>query len=178
MSGTIQISLKVILFIFLFFDLGFSKTKVHLYLIKFDNLDNDQSIEWVRDGFPDGIRDHLITNKDILIKDEKALEEIMNDRSLLHQNYPRSRSVLLLGKYRQVKNDMNIGLQLIDIATWEEVDNRNIYLDRNDIDALSNHLVETVYTMIMPLLPASNEKPQLIKTVMNALEDTSLSLGI
>ena len=47
------------------------------------------------------------------------------------------------------------------LATWEELDNRNISVKRNEIEALSNHFVETVYTMIMPILPVRNEKLKL-----------------
>ena len=57
MSQRIQNMLKLLLAIFVALSIGLSKPKINIYLIKFDNIQNDQVTEWLRDGFPDLVRE-------------------------------------------------------------------------------------------------------------------------
>ncbi|MDP6260816.1 MAG: hypothetical protein QGF93_02650, partial [Candidatus Marinimicrobia bacterium] len=157
MSQRIQNRLKLLLAIFVVLSIGFAKPKISLYLIKFDNIQNDQVTEWLRDGFPDLVREELIKNGGIQIKNHADLERVMNNRTLLRGDRSRQRDLLLLGKYDRQLDEMKIRVQLVDIATWEELDKRSITGSHQDISSLSNRLVETVYTMLMPLLPIKKD---------------------
>ena len=157
MSQRIQNRLKLLLAIFVALSIGFAKPKISIYLIKFDNIPNDQVTEWLRDGFPDLVREELIKIEGIQIKDHADLERVMNNRTLLRGDRSRQRDLLLLGKYDRKLDEMKIRVQLVDIATWEELDKRSLTGSHQDISSLSNRLVETVYTMLMPLLPIKKD---------------------
>jgi len=157
MSQRIQNRLKLLLAIFVALSIGFAKPKISIYLIKFDNIPNDQVTEWLRDGFPDLVREELIKIEGIQIKDHADLERVMNNRTLLRRDRSRQRDLLLLGKYDRQLDEMKIRVQLVDIATWEELDKRSLTGSHQDISSLSNRLVETVYTMLMPLLPIKKD---------------------
>jgi len=153
MSQKIQNILKSFFIILLILNIGFAKSKINLYLIKFDNIKNDNATEWLRDGFPDLVREDFIENRDIQMRNKSDLEEVMNNRILLRRDRWQPRDILLLGKFDRIQDELNIGVQLIDIATWEELDKRIFSGSHQDIPSLSKRLVETVHTMLMPLLP-------------------------
>ena len=157
MSQRIQNRLKLLLAIFVILSIGFAKPKISIYLIKFDNIQNDKVTEWLRDGFLDLVREELIKNEGIQIKDHADLERVMNNRTLLRRDRSRQRDLLLLGKYDRQLDEMKIRVQLVDIATWEELDKRSLTGSHQDISSLSNRLVETVHTMLMPLLPIKKD---------------------
>jgi len=157
MFHRIQNRLKLLFTMALVLSIGFAQPKINLYLIKFDNIQDDKAVEWLRDGFPDLIREEFIKNNDIKLRNQSDLERVMNNRPLLRRASRRSRDILLLGKFDRVQDEINIGVQLVDIANWEELDKRNFTGSHQDISSLSNRLVETVYTMLMPLLPVKKE---------------------
>jgi hypothetical protein len=55
-----------------------------------------------------------------------CLEEVMSNRGLLTQQKPGTKNFLILGKYERSLDKLIISVQLIDIATWDEVDSRRI----------------------------------------------------
>ena len=157
MSHRIQNRLKLLFTMALVLSIGFAQPKINLYLIKFDNIQDDKAVEWLRDGFPDLIREEFIKNNDIKLRNQSDLERVMNNRTLLRRASRRSRDIFLLGKFDRIQDEVNIGLQLVDIANWEELDKRNFTGSHQDISSLSHRLVETVHTMLMPLLPIKKE---------------------
>ena len=157
MFHRIQNRLKLLFTMALVLSIGFAQPKINLYLIKFDNIQDDKAVEWLRDGFPDLIREEFIKNNDIKLRNQSDLERVMNNRTLLRRASRRSRDILLLGKFDRIQDEVNIGLQLVDIANWEELDKRNFTGSHQDISSLSNRLVETVHTMLMPLFPVKKE---------------------
>jgi TolB-like protein len=157
MFHRIQNRLKLLFAMALVLSIGFAQPKINLYLIKFDNIQDDKAVEWLRDGFPDLIREEFIKNNDIKLRNQSDLERVMNNRTLLRRASRRSRDILLLGKFDRIQDEVNIGLQLVDIANWEELDKRNFTGSHQDISSLSHRLVETVHTMLMPLLPIKKE---------------------
>ncbi|MFQ6678654.1 MAG: hypothetical protein ACE5D0_10100 [Fidelibacterota bacterium] len=131
---------------------------VYLYVIKFENLTQENSIDWLGQGFVDMINAKLGQTENIKLQNQDDLEKIMNHRSrLLHQ--PRgSRNFLLLGKFERKLDNIAINLQLIDIATWEEKDRRSLSGQYKEISALNLKLSSTVETMLSSYLPSPKKK--------------------
>ncbi len=149
--------------------LGLPAPKIILYILPFENIENDPSVDWLRVGMTDMLNLRFADVKDIRLRDKDDLEELMSNRNrLLHQ--PRgTKNFLLLGKFERKLDEIRIGVQLIDIATWEEVDRRSAAGYYSKIPELNDLVVDALRTMLVPYLPEEAQKPiaaQLTETIL------------
>ncbi len=80
----------IIAFIVLF-SIGVSAPKTFVYILKFENTERDESIDWLSQGFVDMLNAQLESKQGVVLKNRQDLEVIMDNRSLmLHQ--PRGSS--------------------------------------------------------------------------------------
>ena len=126
---------------------------VNVYVIPFDNIKNDVAIGWLSDALSDIILSELEKNDRIYIKDKSGLEEVMSNRSLLLQQRPGTKNLLVLGKFERALDKISITMQLIDITTWDEVDQRKIRGSYNDMTNINQLLKESINSMMVPYLP-------------------------
>lgn len=150
------------LLVFLFFSaflLAGPRPYVYLYIIDFDNLKNDQATDWLRAGFADMAREAVSENPEITVRNKNDLEEIMANRKMLLQQPRGSRNFLLLGKFDRQGENVKLGLQLINIATWEETEARKIEGKFSDIPALGKVMASNINSMLVPFLPAQKKSP-------------------
>ena len=131
---------------------------VYLYIIKFDNVTQEPSIDWLGQGFVDMLNAKLTDVSKLRLQDQHDLEAIMNNRSLLLHQPRGSRNFLLLGKFERKLDDIKINLQLVDIATWEEADRRRLSGNYNKVSELNLKLTTTVETMLSPFIPVDKKK--------------------
>ncbi len=151
---------KAIFFIFLLVGMVHAAPPaLHIYVIPFDNIKNDVAIGWLSDAFAEMVNAELSQEDRIYLKDKGGLEEVMTNRSLILQQRPGTKNFLVLGKYERALNKISVSLQLIDIATWDEVDRRKIRGDYNDITAINRSLSDAVKTMLVPFLPKPEKGP-------------------
>ena len=132
---------------------------LNVYVIPFDNIKNDVAIGWLSDAFAEMVNNELSQYDRIYLKDKSGLEEIMTNRSLLLQQRPGSKNLLILGKYERSLAKITISLQLIDIASWEELDRRKMRGDYNDVTGMNRLLTESVNMMLTPYLPKPVKSP-------------------
>ncbi|MEA1881294.1 MAG: hypothetical protein U9N31_02695 [Candidatus Marinimicrobia bacterium] len=132
---------------------------LHVYVIPFDNIKNDVAIGWLSDAFAEMVNSELSRHDRIYLKDKSGLEEVMTNRSLLLQQRPGTKNFLVLGKYERALNKISVSVQLIDIASWDEIDRRKIRGDYNDITGINRSLSETVNTMLVRFLPKPEKGP-------------------
>ena len=126
---------------------------VNVYVIPFDNIKNDVAIGWLSDALSDIILSELEKNDRIYIKDKSGLEEVMSNRSLLLQQRPGTKNLLVLGKFERALDKILITMQLIDITTWDEVDQRKTRGSYNDMTNINQLLKESINSMMVPYLP-------------------------
>ena len=127
---------------------------LNVYVIPFDNIKNDVAIGWLSDAFAEMINAELTEQDRIYLKGKNGLEEIMTNRSLLLNQRPRYKEYLLiLGKFERSLDKISISIQLIDIASWDELGNRKMRGDYNDVTGLNRLLTESVNMMMTPYLP-------------------------
>ena len=126
---------------------------VNVYVIPFDNIKNDVAIGWLSDALSDIILSELEMNDRIYIKDKSGLEEVMSNRSLLLQQRPGTKNLLVLGKFERALDKISITMQLIDITTWDEVDQRKTRGSYNDMTNINQLLKESINSMMVPYLP-------------------------
>ena len=126
---------------------------LNVYVIPFDNSKSESALTWLSDAFSSMISANLSDQDRVYVKNQFNLEEVMSNRSLLTQQKPGTKNFLVLGKYERSLDKLIISIQLIDIATWDEVDSRRITGYYNKIDDVNSTLVEMVKTMLSPYLP-------------------------
>lgn len=130
-----------------------AKPVIHLYVLEFDNLKGDPTIDWLSTGFTDMVNDQLGSVPGVVLKSRADLEHLMNNRSILLHQTDGTENLLLLGKYTRELDNVEIGLQIVNVANWEEVDQRKIDGKYSEIPLLSSELGETILAMIKPWLP-------------------------
>jgi hypothetical protein len=131
---------------------------VYLYIIQFDNVTQESSIDWLGQGFVDMLNAKLTDVSKLRLRGQEDLESIMNNRSLLLHQPRGSRNFLLLGKFERKLDNVEINLQLVDIATWDEADRRNLTGNYNKISELNLKLNSTVEAMLAPFIPLEKKK--------------------
>lgn len=131
---------------------------VYLYIIQFDNVTQESSIDWLGQGFIDMLNAKLTDVSKLRLRGQEDLESIMNNRSLLLHQPRGSRNFLLLGKFERKLDNVEINLQLVDIATWDEADRRKLTGNYNKISELNLKLNSTVEAMLAPFIPLEKKK--------------------
>jgi len=127
--------------------------KLYLYLLPFENINDEKVIAWLGAGFTDMLTKELITIDGLFLRNRDDLENIMNNRSLLLKQPRDSRNILALGKFTRKMDEITVDMQFIDIANWDELDKREIIGSYNNVPQLNNKLSEIVKTVCMPYLP-------------------------
>ena len=129
---------------------------VYFYVIPFDNLKDDPTIEWISSGLSDMVSNKFKSEPGLLIQNKQDLEVIMNDRSLMLKQPIASRNLLLLGKYSRQLEKINISVQLIDLATWEQIESKDIAAEYSDISKMKSSVAENIRSMISFYLPSKS----------------------
>jgi TolB-like protein len=150
--------IQTIISVIFFFSALQAGPSVYLYIIKFDNVTQESSIDWLGDGFVNMLNAKLVDVSKLRLKGQDDLEAIMNNRSLLLHQPRGSRNFLLLGKYERKLDNVKVSLQLIDIATWEEADRRKINGNYNEVSDLNMKLTTTVEFMLTAFIPIDKKK--------------------
>jgi TolB-like protein len=132
---------------------------LHVYIIPFDNTKTDVAIGWLADGLAEMVHKTLSQHDRIYLKNKEGLEEIMTNRSLLLQQRPGTKNLLVLGKFERALNKITISIQLIDLATWDELSINKLRGDYNNINGINQKLSDTINTMLMPYLPKVEKGP-------------------
>ena len=127
--------------------------KLYLYLLPFDNINNEQAIAWLGSGFTDMLTKEMTPLDGLFLRNRDDLENIMNNRALLLKQPRDSRNILALGKFSRKVDEISVDMQFIDIANWEELDRREVIGSYNNIPQLNNELAEVVKTVCTPYLP-------------------------
>ena len=126
---------------------------VYFYVIPFDNIKDDSTVEWVASGLSDMVSNKFKSEPGLLIQGKKDLEIMMNDRSLMLKQPIASRNLLLLGKYFRQLEKINITIQLIDLATWDQIAKKDIAAEYSDITKMKKEVGDNIRSMIEPYLP-------------------------
>ncbi|SVE33236.1 uncharacterized protein METZ01_LOCUS486090, partial [marine metagenome] len=144
---------KVIPALILFTILFGREPSIYLYLLPFDNIQNDPTVEWIASGLSGMVQQEMKDEFGIRLKSKEDLEVIMNDRSLMLTQPRGSRNFLVLGKYNRQLDKVHVTIQLIDVATWSELDVKQVSEVYSQVTALNQSVGNAVRGMVAPFLP-------------------------
>ena len=102
------------------------ESSAYVYVLPFDNIQNDPALQWISTGLSDMVREEIKNIYGVRLKNRQDLETIMNDRSLMLKQPRGSRNLLVLGKYNRQLDKINVTIQVVDVANWEELGKSNI----------------------------------------------------
>ena len=142
---------KISFFIFAAFLFG--ESAAYVYILPFDNIQNDPALEWISSGLSDMTREEIKDIYGVRVKSREDLEVIMNDRSLMLKQPRGSRNLLVLGKYSRQLDKINVTIQIVDVANWEELGKSNISEVYSKVQILNQSVGRAVVQMIDPFLP-------------------------
>ncbi|MBT6796278.1 MAG: hypothetical protein HOA96_00820, partial [Candidatus Marinimicrobia bacterium] len=144
---------KILLYLLFFSTLFGRDSYTYVYLLPFDNIQNDPAVEWIAAGLTDMVSQELNNNYGIRLKTKDDLEIIMNDRALMLKQPRGSRNLLVLGKYNRQLDNINVSIQIVDVATWEELGTRQITEVYTQIPSLNKAVGTVINQLISPYLP-------------------------
>ena len=131
---------------------------VYFYVIPFDNIKDDPTVEWIASGLSDMVSSRFKSEPGLLVQNKQDLEIIMNDRSLMLKQPIASRNLLLLGKYHRQLEKINVSIQLIDLATWDQIETIDIAAEYSDITKMKKEIGDNIQKMISPYLPKGKNR--------------------
>ena len=129
------------------------ESSAYVYVLPFDNIQNDPALEWISTGLSDMTREEIKNIYGVRVKTKEDLEVIMNDRSLMLKQPRGSRNLLVLGKFSRQLDKINVTIQLVDVANWEELGKSNISEIYSKIQVLNQAVGRDVAQMVEPFLP-------------------------
>ena len=133
--------------------ISIGESSAYIYVLPFDNIQNDPALEWISTGLSDMTREEIKNIYGVRVKTREDLEVIMNDRSLMLKQPRGSRNLLVLGKYSRQLDKINVTIQVVDVANWEELGKSNISESYSKIQVLNQAVGRAVSQMIEPFLP-------------------------
>ena len=145
--------MKVLYFLIFISYIHARESYAYIYVLPFDNLKNDPAVEWISAGLSDMVREEVKNIYGVRVKTKEDLETIMNDRSLMLQQPRGSRNLLVLGKFSRQLDKVNVNVQVVDVATWEELGKSQISESYNQVSVLNKSVGNTVLQIIKPFLP-------------------------
>ena len=139
----------------------------YVYVLPFDNIKNDSALDWVSSGLSDMVREEIKNIYGVRLKNREDLETIMNDRSLMLKQPRGSRNLLVLGKYVRQLDRINVTVQIVDVANWEEIGKTNIS-NYSKIQVLNTAVGRAVLQIIVQLdnKAKSSQYPKYTQTVI------------
>ena len=102
---------KILVIIFIATWLAARQPLAYFYVLPFDNLKADPTVEWIASGLTDMVRENFKNEIGLKLQSKEDLEVIMNNRSLMLKQPMGSRNFLLLGKYSRQLDQVEVSMQ-------------------------------------------------------------------
>ena len=131
---------KILPILILLNQLASQDSFLYLYVLPFENTENDPTVEWIAPGLSDMTREQLKNEFGLKLQSKEDLEVVMNDRSLMLKQTRGSRNLLLLGKFLRKLDKVHVTIQLVDVANWQEEDSQKIVEVYSAIPVSYTHL--------------------------------------
>ncbi|MAG21524.1 MAG: hypothetical protein QF613_00920 [Candidatus Marinimicrobia bacterium] len=146
---------------------------LNLYILEFDNIKNEPSVQWLSTGFVDMLKSKFESIDGVRILGRQQMERILQDRSLLLRQKPGTRNVLLMGTFTRELDQVVVNVQLINIANWDELGKVVARGSLNRVPALSDDLFRKVNEPLKGQLPT--QEPGTLKTPLVEAEPPQYS---
>jgi len=129
-----------------------SQTLPRLYIMGFDQLDQNADLVWLREGFKEYLLAHLKNRRDIQCWGAEMAGESLQQ---FHQKILDNPLTywILTGNFQRSGGRFRVNLLMADLKTWEKIASREIQLNTGDLAKVIEQINTTVDEMLDGLLP-------------------------
>jgi len=129
----------------------FAATGINLFILSFDNYQNDPEIDWLREGFVDFLMDYFRSNPDVNVQRTTAINATL-DKIRRTPDLQTARNYILTGNFQRVNDQFEVTLQLTDINTWKTTEQQKIVEKTTDLAKVIEVVNQSAAGLIDPTL--------------------------
>ena len=108
-----------------------------LYLMEFENINKDFTINHLQKAFPDLIKENYAFRTDIQVEYAGDIEPYLSNGIFVGE----SPALIVNGRYFSTGKRVDVELEAYDIHTWELLEKKNFFCNSDDVVCLHDALV-------------------------------------
>ena len=117
-----------------------------LYLMEFENINNDFTINHLQRALPDLIKDNYNFRKDIKVEYSGDIEPYLSESN---QTYKES-ALIVNGRYFSTGKRVDVEIEVYNIDTWQLLDKKTFFCNSDDVICLHDAFLIAIEEMLSP----------------------------
>lgn len=105
---------------------------IALYVLSFDNVDDDPEINWLEDGFVDFIMNHYTFSNEVTVFRTHKLDALLQEYREKPQTVQK-KNYVLTGNFKRSSGHFKIDLELLNLRSWQELNSKAVDEPLEDI---------------------------------------------
>ena len=117
-----------------------------LYLMEFENINKDFTINHLQKAFPDLIKENYAFRTDIQVEYAGEIEPYLSNDFFVDENS----ALIVNGRYYSTGEQVDVELEAYDIHTWELLEKKNFFCNVDDVVCLHDTFLLAIEEMLNP----------------------------
>ena len=117
-----------------------------LYLMEFENINNDFTINHLQKAFPDLIKENYAFRTDIQVEYAGDIEPYLSNGNFVGENP----ALIVNGRYFSTGKRVDVELEAYDIHTWELLEKKNFFCNSDDVVCMHDAFLIAIEEMLSP----------------------------
>lgn len=117
-----------------------------LYLMEFENINKDFTINHLQKALPDLIKENYSFRKDIKVEYAGDIEPYISNDVFVGENP----ALIVNGRYFSTGKRVDVELEAYDIHTWELLEKKNFFCNGDDVICLHDAFLIAIEEMLSP----------------------------
>jgi len=117
-----------------------------LYLMEFENINKDFTINHLQKAFPDLIKENYAFRTDIQVEYAGDIEPYLSNDAFVGENP----ALIVNGRYFSTGKRVDVELEAYDIHTWELLEKKNFFCNGDDVVCLHDAFLIAIEEMLSP----------------------------
>jgi len=117
-----------------------------LYLMEFENINKDFTINHLQKAFPDLIKENYAFRTDIHVEYAGDIEPYLSKGTFVGE----SPALIVNGRYFSTGKRVDVELEAYDIHTWELLEKKNFFCNSDDVVCLHDAFLIAIEEMLSP----------------------------
>ena len=117
-----------------------------LYLMEFENINKDFTINHLQKAFPDLIKENYAFRTDIQVEYAGDIEPYLSNGNFVGENP----ALIVNGRYFSTGKRVDVELEAYDIHTWELLEKKNFFCNSDDMVCLHDAFLIAIEEMLSP----------------------------
>ena len=117
-----------------------------LYLMEFENINNDFTINHLQKAFPDLIKENYAFRTDIQVEYAGDIEPYLSNSDYMDQDP----ALIVNGRYFSTGKRVDVEIESYDIHTWQLLEKKNFFCNADDVVCLHDAFLIAIEEMLSP----------------------------